>query len=84
MYFYDFVAIKLFDLDFDYSIFPDLPQPWPTEWNMRLAAALISGLLLAFQGGEVTCVRVPTKGMMINGLTVYNSISDLSLSQKGI
>ena len=55
-----------------------------TWWDMGLATAFILGLLLSLQGGKALRARVPTKDMMIRGLNIRGSISDMSLSEKGI
>ena len=64
--------------------FPDILQPCLIGWDMRLATALVLGLMLAFQRRNGLSFRVPTKDMMIRGLTVFEYIKDMSLMYKGI
>ena len=48
---------------------------------MRLAIALVLGLLLEFQRGHALRFRVPTKDMMVLGLTEHESLLDMSLER---
>ena len=51
---------------------------------MRLATALVLGLLLDFQREHALRSRVPTKDMMILGFTAHESSLDMSLESKAI
>ena len=51
---------------------------------MRLAIALVLGLLLDFQRGHALRFRVSTKDMMALGLTEHESLPDMSLEWKAI